>query len=100
MTEIEALRKTVIIWDYLAQHPTTEKREAYHILGLEPDFLYCPLCDFCHGVCKKCPLINYWPGGHCANPGSSFIDWILIQTPEPAQEIADAARARIEELIS
>ena len=97
MTEIEALRKTVILWSYLALHHGATKPEAYKALDLEFDFRYCPLCEYTGGQCFKCPLGSFWPSYRCTNLESPYTVWRCDGSSLAAQSIADAATKQLKE---
>ena len=104
MTEKEALEKTILVWDYLAKHPEQEKIDAYKALHLSPDRDNCPLCEYTQSRCQECLLLDFWPstGIHapCTQPDSAYACWIVHRLPAFAEQIADAARTKLEELKS
>ena len=98
MNKIEALKKTILIWDYLAEYPWSTKRHAYTVLDLPLDIQDCPLCEACNLYCAECPLIDFWPCGFCTSQASPYVAWAHDQTAEPARLIADGARAELARL--
>ena len=109
MTEIEALKKTVILWDYIAAHPWCSKTHAYRVLGLSYDSFLCPLCAYVTEPLNEdgeppavnsriCPLIAFWPDRRCRSLESPYEEWLKYGTSKPARKIADAARAKLKEL--
>ena len=97
MTLTEALRKTVILWSYLARHRGMNKPEAYKALKLEFDFRYCPLCEYTKGQCFRCPLGSFWPGYRCVNLESAYTAWRYNGSTRAAQSIANAATKQLKE---
>ena len=112
MTEIEALHKTILLWDYLYMHPSSLKSKAYKALGFEPDENYCPLCEYANQksgtfVCKHCPLLSFWPKAQysryleqppCCRVGSAYAKWNRISDTESAGQIVEAAYRRLKEI--
>ena len=102
MNEKEALEKTLLLWDYLAKHPEQEKIDAYKALHLSRDGDDCPLCEYTSARCHMCPLISLWPStdayAPCVHDQSVYSKWRIKHTFETAKQIADAARAKLEEL--
>ena len=110
MTEIDALKKTVVVWRFIVDHPTCSKALAYRLLNLEPDIFFCPLCEYARPrklsrSCQKCPLINFWPEpwnvqAPCHNLGSPYKSWLINGQTKHARQIITAAEARLKELLS
>lgn len=109
MTEFEALKKTTMIWYYLATHPECGLKEnAYTALGLTSDVNHCPCCQYTSystpsGIaidCKKCPLKKLWPYG-CMKHDTSYYRWLNTQGTragtQAANEIAITADRVIKE---
>ena len=107
MTDIEALEKTILIWDWLAQHPDASKLSAYQALDLTEDDSACPLCiqatpegETC-ADCILCLLHHIWPDGCWVPPDSPYYIWQygpVFQSIAGAQAIADAARIKLSEV--
>ena len=105
MTEIESLEKTVVLWDYIAAHPWCSKTHAYRVLELPFDSFLCPLCAYVTEYIgdeganpRVCPLIDFWPDRRCRSLKSPYEEWMNYNTSKPAQQIANAARAKLKEL--
>ena len=95
MTLTECLRKTVIVWSYLAKNPWKTKQEAYEARNLTPDIYCCACCEYClieredaHPDCSRCPM-KYrwhvakqddgaemdWPDNFCMDLGTHYTNW-------------------------
>lgn len=128
MTEVQALKKTIVIFHWLSIHPDKSKEDAYEVFKMTPDLFDCPLCEFAarpvpaipepskrHGkteneplkikhqlVCSFCPLRDFWPKAGCSDPASVYTLWISSRTPSQiahaARQIAEAAQARLKEI--
>lgn len=107
MTEIEALEKTILLWDWLARHPGALKVDAYSELHLELDNSLCPLCveatpeGDAIAMCPRCLLRTLWPKG-CWVPGSPYHTWQYStqnsNKRQAAHAIANAARTKLNEI--
>lgn len=113
MTDIEALKKTVALWKWLARHPDRGKKDAYAVLHFATDHNFCPLCEnvwnkggcsWKIGVpeCIKCLLRDFWPDQDCCDTDSDFTKWRRAKTKKErtyhAQEISYAARLKLQSL--
>lgn len=106
---IETLKKTVILWSFLAKHRCCTKRKAYQTLGLKQDLNDCPLCAYAsyntpRGMairCRDCLLRKLWPAG-CQQHNSPYSIWLhnrgWQKGTEAAKMIARMARKRITEI--
>ena len=94
MTLLDALRKTELMWLWLAQNPTKGKEHYPQALIDQPTHLcYCcsyvkrlkgdafnagcsdPYSTHDEVLLNLCPLRNFWPTG-CQGIGSSYLDWL------------------------
>lgn len=71
ITEQTLKNKALMIWEYLIEHPTESKEDAYDSLNLDQtNAFHCPACTsagynnnkkiICN-ICNKCPMYSYWP---------------------------------------
>lgn len=83
-----ALRKCLILWQWLEQHPRARKNEAYDTLGLKFDLCLCPACQYARDAleqvkpdyqneyerCAFCPL---YPEDSkcCEDEGEPYAVW-------------------------
>ena len=116
MTLLDALRKTELMWLWLAQNPTKSK-EHYPQALIDPPLNLCYCCSYVERLkgdafdagCSDpysehdeellalCPLRNFWPTG-CQGIGSSYLDWQHGDTTTrtiAATQIATAAHNEI-----
>lgn len=107
MTEIESLKKTMVLWIYLTEHPYATKLGAYRALQLPLDLNDCPLCEFARYETKRgsatdcsiCPLKDLWPAG-CCKYDSPYGIWCAYRGRYTAnlasKAIIQAAKERLE----
>jgi len=110
MDKREALEKSIILWDWLADNPEYSKLQGINIcFPVGPLPLY--NCFLCESVkykqgnqywadCKKCPV---WPtvdedDGGCEAEGSPYQAWVDYNDCEAAQAVADLCRKALENL--
>lgn len=82
MTEMEALKKCIKVWAWLADHPDEIKKTAYYVLGLSKDKYECALCEYTistGNMCGYCPLYGKWNKNNnyntCMDRNSYYTNW-------------------------
>lgn len=73
------LRKTIMLWQFIALNPQYTKKQVYRLLHLAADNSHCPCCEYVlrhEKTCKACPLVSLWPdtdaSTHCMAPESIY----------------------------
>lgn len=109
MNKDKAILESIMLWEYLANHPEILAKEDLPepLLSRIKDYkCYCPLCEVQHKAGKWCLPENKWdpdnfPGGcpgcpldeagqHCLNGDSPYNMWENEDRSEPhAQRIVD-----------
>ncbi len=120
MSKLEALQKTVEMWDWLAENPRKRKADYIRLHQLKAPSYCCELCQyvlnitdngsFFDGDCKEhCPLYNLWgqdtiEACPCEMEGSPYQEWAVSSIHDPdsrikcAEQIADGAREEIKKI--
>ncbi len=103
-TEIKAVQKTLIMWEWLRDHPDERKHDYIERLPSDKQPIRrfdCYLCDIWIGRCQRpkeyktdCPLDTKTL--HCHNRCSPWHNWLPIYSPthatKQAQRIINACK--------
>ena len=106
VNKVEAVEKTVRMWEWLACNPSRYKRKYFEEFGItdRPRKDDCYLCDafremeFRRNGCPGCPL--YEAGEHCFEKSSAFYMWMTASSEvrsDSAQKIVDICKRWLEE---
>lgn len=96
MTTKEAIERSIVLWKWLLENPTCDKKDyPWPADEHEPRFL-CYLCEHCRTE-HKCPVD--WSdykglgsrlsvcGFQCENPDSPFLHWLYDERPSSIETI-------------
>ncbi len=80
-----ALKTSILLWEYLAKNPGTDKETAYSDLKLfledgDMDLSECPLCEF---VSQQIPAIFPYYSEEFCNQCPAAVEFKAAQTVEP-----------------
>ena len=83
-----ALKTSILLWEYLAKNPGTDKPTAYADLGLtleegDMDLSECSLCEF---VSQQIPMIIPYYSEKFCNQCPAAVEFKAAQTTEPNRE--------------
>lgn len=118
LSETEALKETIKMWDYIAEHNLHNKFQYFKGKPSEEiPFCWCYCCDFAHKVAKSLPMLldkvnecqfcpiwknsngSHWGCESLESPYRKWADCSLTDNASPyAKEIADLARKRLTKL--
>lgn len=79
LTKKQALRDCIILWQYLADSPSVDKKDA--VKDVLPNKVYeadCPCCEYDSQHSERCAhkCIVGWPNGNCTDEKSPFLSWL------------------------
>ena len=96
MTELEVLKKTQVLWTYMAKTGSNNKRDAYKELKMIIDYRACPCCEYVgrrSSTCDDCPLSEAWLDRYygyfapCCHKDSPYYKWMYAKD-EDGRKIA------------
>lgn len=103
----ESLEICIKMWDWLADHPGSDKDDAVEALKLPWMMNECACCAYADGCYKgwPCPLFGLWSKNKddlsCNDEQSLYTKWRKAKTPATttkyARQIADMARLRLKD---
>lgn len=77
MDAIEALERTLELWEWLAATGSRDKQNWPGWKQVKQSVLFhCYLCEYTRGKCQKCPLYGKWDGAlTCTTKDAPFDNW-------------------------
>ena len=95
MTAKEALKLSIILWNWLVDHPGNIKHDC-PLVPVEEWACHCPLCEYDLKMgkndCSICPMLKRWPTPinsgprRCFATGTAFIAWSYLVESEYASK--------------